>query len=238
VLSVLFANPNGVDELLSGKEVFVFDWDGTILDSMEKKARNFAQAFCSVAPVQQGEGFAHRVAGHYLRLSGHSRKHIFLRIVDILGMEAEPNSFVRFNEFFEKLNKGSLIHARIFPDALELLEELSRRGHKIYISSSVPPQELSELVELTLPAPARKGISSIFGSKDGFAKGNGHIQAIVQETHVPRDRLLVFGDDVADYELSTEAGVDFILVNRTGIPGRQEIKMVSNLYQIKDRLPI
>lgn len=226
-----------IEELLVGKEVFVFDWDGTILDSMEMKSRNFGQAFCSMLRGMQEQELADRVAGHYLRLSGHPRKRIFLQIMAILGREAEPDSFERFNDAFEKLNKASLIHARIFPDALALLEELIKRGRRIFISSSVPPQELSDLVEATLPASTRAGITSILGSRDGHTKGKGHLQTIMQETGAPHDKLLVFGDDPADHELSSEAGIDCILVDRSGILNRQGIKMVSSLIQIKDGLP-
>lgn len=227
---------DGIENFLQNKEVFVFDWDGTILDSMEMKSGNFGQAFCSTFPSGQEQELADRVVGHYLRLSGHPRKRIFLQIIAILGKEAGPDLFERFNDAFEKLNKASLIHARIFPDAIALLEELIKRGLRIFISSSVPPQELAGLVEATLPAPVRAGITAILGSRDGHTKGQGHLWTIMQQTGVPQNKLLVFGDDPADHELSTEAGVDCILVDRSGILSRQGIRMVSSLIEIKVRL--
>ena len=226
-----------IEELLQNKDVFVFDWDGTILDSMEMKSGNFGQAFCSTFLGRQEQELADRVSGHYLELSGHPRKRIFLQIMAMLGREAGPDSFERFNDVFERLNKASLIHARIFPDALVLLEELIKRGRRIFISSSVPPQELADLVEATLPAPARAGITAILGSADGHTKGQGHLRTIMQQTGATQDKLLVFGDDPADHELSSEAGVDCILVNRSGISNRQGISMVGSLIQIKDGLP-
>lgn len=229
--------PGCLEALLKDKEVFVFDWDGTILDSMELKSVNFGQAFCSIQAGFQEQGLADSVAGHYLRLSGHPRKRIFLQIMAILGKEAEPDSFERFNDAFERLNKASLIHARIFPDALALLEELIKRGRRIFISSSVPPQELADLVDATLPAPARAGITAILGSRDGHTKGQGHLRTIMQETGAPQDKLLVFGDDPADHELTSEAGVDCILVDRSGILNPQGIRIVGSLIEIKDGLP-
>lgn len=226
-----------LDALLKDKEVFVFDWDGTILDSMELKSANFGQAFCSTQAGFLEQGLSDCLAGHYLRLSGHPRKRIFLQVMAILRKEAEPDSFERFNDAFEKLNKASLIHARIFPDALALLEELIKRGRRVFISSSVPPQELADLVEATLQPSARAGITAILGSSDGHTKGQGHLRTIMQLTGAPRDKLLVFGDDPADYELSSEAGVDCILVDRSGISNRQGIRMVGSLIQIKDGLP-
>ncbi len=227
----------GIENVVRDKKVFVFDWDGTILDSMALKSGNFGEAFCSTFPDEQALHLAGQVTGHYLMLSGHPRKHIFLQIMAILGRKAEPDSFLRFNNAFEKLNKASLIHARIFPDAHVLLEELIRRGSCIFISSSVPPQELSDLVEATLPAPIRAGITSILGSSDGHTKGRGHLRTIMHQTGTSKDKLLVFGDDPADHQLSAEAGVDCILVNRTGISNGQAVMTVGSLIQIKDKLP-
>jgi len=224
-------------EFLREKDVFIFDWDGTILDSMEQKSRNFGQAFCLIQAGMQEHGLANRVAEYYLQFSGYPRKHIFHQIMAILGMDAQADAFLRFNEVFEKLNKGSLIHARIFPDALDLLEELIRRDYRIFISSSVPPQELTGLVEAILPMSLKAGITSILGNSDGHTKGKGHLQTIMEDASVLQDKLLVFGDDIADHELSTEAGVDCILVDRSGISRGQGIKMVSSLIQIKNGLP-
>jgi phosphoglycolate phosphatase-like HAD superfamily hydrolase len=224
-------------EILKRKEVFVFDWDGTILDSMGVKSGSFAEAFCSVIFVESESGVLQKVAENYLRLSGHPRKLIFSRILSILGLDEGPDAFERFNSSFEKLNRSSLIHAQIFPDALELLGELIKRGDKIFISSSVPPQELFDLVQATLPAQIKAGIAAIFGSVDGFTKGVDHIQAIVKDTNVALDRVLVLGDDLADHELGTEAGVDCVLVNRAGIVPRSRVRLVQSLAQITKALP-
>lgn len=225
------------EELLQGKEVFVFDWDGTILDSMAMKSGNFGKALCSTVLGRQEQELVDRVSRYYLELSGHPRKRIFLQILTMLGRGVERGSFERFNDAFERLNKANLIHARIFPDAHALLNELIRRGCIIFISSSVPPQELADLVKVTLPAPVRAGITAILGSSDGHAKGQEHLRTIMQEIGVPHDKLLVFGDDPADYELSIEAGVDCILVDRSGALSLQGIMTVGSLIQIKDGLP-
>jgi phosphoglycolate phosphatase-like HAD superfamily hydrolase len=224
-------------KLLREKSVFVFDWDGTLLDSMGLKARNFGEAFCSIQPEILGHVSARDVSEHYLRLSGYPRKHIFFQIMAKLGGQTGQYSFREFNNVFEKLNRCSLIHARIFPDARALMDELIRRGNKIFISSSVPPQELLELVAATLPASVLAGIASILGSVDGHAKGKGHLRTIIQETGTKCNNLIVFGDDPADHELSTEAGVDCILVDRSGILNGRGIRLVESLIQIKNGLP-
>ncbi|MEY3791232.1 MAG: hypothetical protein RLZ09_2068 [Pseudomonadota bacterium] len=218
------------------KRVFVFDWDGTVLDSMHVKSGNFGRAFCAALHCSQDDLLAKEVVKQYLALSGRPRKQIFLQIINNLGLNAPHNSFKCFSDNFQRMNKASLIHARIFPDALELLEALMNRGREVCISSSVPPGELSDLVEHTLPKHIRCGVTSVLGSSDGFTKGMGHIQAIVEKTHAPLEGLLMLGDDIADYELSLEAGVDCVLLNRSGTSGQYGPRVVSNLIQIKEAL--
>lgn len=219
---------------LHTKRVFVFDWDGTILDSMPLKSLNFVRAFKSVIPESIQPGLADSVKGHYLRLSGHPRKYIFYEILNLLNLEPDKIFYDRFNAAFEVLNKQNLIHAKLFFDALDLLRALIDEGRQIFISSSVPPKELVDLVDAVLPSLIRRNISSILGSLDDFSKGRGHLQWIVSETGTTRDQILVVGDDLADYDLSLEAGVDCILVDRKCMLRGRKISAVSDLYRLRD----
>ncbi len=219
---------------LHQKNVYVFDWDGTVLDSMSMKARNFVQAFKSVFPESVQSGSADEVAEHYLRLSGHPRKYIFFRILDLLGLGNDEARFQSFNENFEALNKQNLIYAKLFPDATDLLISLAQWGHKIFISSSVPPKELADLVDKILPVSIRPHVSSVLGSSDGFSKGSEHLEWILSETNTTREQILVIGDDIADAELSSGAGIDCVLVDRKRTLSGGRFNTVSDLYQLRD----
>lgn len=218
------------------KSVFVFDWDGTILDSMPQKSLNFVRAFKSTIPESLQSELVDSMKGHYLQLSGHPRKYIFDGILNLLNLEPKEIIFDHFNAEFEVLNKQNLIYAKLFVDALDLLRALIDEGRQIFISSSVPPKELVDLVGAILPGSIRHNISSILGSSDDFSKGKGHLQWIISETGATRNQILVVGDDVADYELSLEAGVDCVLVDRRRILRGRKICTVSNLYQLRDNL--
>ena len=85
-----------LEELLRYKEVFVFDWDGTILDSMEIKSVNFGQAFS----CGKGQELADQATHHYLQLSGYPRKQIFFQIMALLKEKAQQDSFQHFNDVF------------------------------------------------------------------------------------------------------------------------------------------
>lgn len=220
---------------LHSKRVFVFDWDGTILDSMQMKAQNFVQAFKMVIPESLRPSLtSNSVAEHYLRLSGRPRKQIFYGILNLLNLEPDKISYDCFNEKFEMLNRQNLIYTSMFIDATDLLMTLIESGRQIFISSSVPPNELTDLVDKILPVTIRHNITSVLGSLDGFAKGAGHLQWIIKETGATRDQILVVGDDIADYELSSEAGVDCVLVDRKSALRECKFNTVSDLYQLRD----
>lgn len=221
---------------LKSKKVFVFDWDGTVLDSMPMKSQNFVQAFKSVIPEIVKQHLTNKVAELYLRLSGHPRKYIYFEILNLLNLEITQISYDQFNAAFEVLNKRNLIHANLFPDATELLRALIDGNCPIFISSSVPQNELVDLVDAILPNLIRQNVSAVLGSIDGFSKGKNHLQWIMNETGATNAQLLVIGDDVADYELSFAAGVDSILVDRQGTLRESKINAVSDLYQIRDLL--
>jgi phosphoglycolate phosphatase-like HAD superfamily hydrolase len=217
-----------------GKRVFVFDWDGTILDSMPMKSKNFVQAFKTVFPENIKPVSADSVAEHYLRLSGHPRKYIFYELLKSFHLEPDQILFDRFNSEFETLNKHNLINTKLFPDAVDLLITLNEARRQIFVSSSVPPKELNDLADKILPASIRRYISFLLGTLDGFAKGADHLQWIISETGSTRDQILVVGDDIADYELSSAAGVDCILVDRKNMLRKVTFDTVSDLYQLRD----
>jgi len=223
--------------LLKSKSVYVFDWDGTIFDSMRVKSNNFASAFLWSVPISTHPEDKKDLENHYRYLSGRPREEIFYKVLTILSIVPEPYLFERFNSMFEKLNMTNLITAPVFPDALELMNELIKHNKKIYISSSVPPCELQKIVKATFPGSIRQHISKVLGSKDSFSKGVAHIDFIKNESNVDPQQIIVFGDDIADFELSTEAGVDCVLVNRLGSNNQQTVPIVVNsLLRIKEGL--
>lgn len=221
---------------LKKKKVFVFDWDGTILDTIEKKAENFAEAFCQTLPNCDKVDLRKKVKDSFHQLSGHPRKQIFYEMIAICGNQENTNFYSNFNDMFQCLNKNLSLSAQIFPDALDLLEELIKEKYIIFISSSVPQQELSYLVKAILPMPIYTYISGVFGSEDCHTKGRAHLNTIMQMSGVSTDDMIVFGDDLADHELSTEAGVDCILVDRFGLKDFKDIGKVMNLNVIKNLL--
>lgn len=197
------------------KKIYVFDWDGTIFNSMHLKRINFKDAFLKTFSkdlVSKG----HLIEQLYKNLSGYPRKRIFDEITNALSLNASSQDFESFNQSFETLNKLLLPNALIYDDALLLLEYLSQRGHLLIISSSVPQRELVEIVGKVMPPHLRIKLSEVLGSGEGFAKGPGHINWISDKYDVRLDEMIMIGDDLADYNLAKLANVDALIISRNG----------------------
>jgi phosphoglycolate phosphatase-like HAD superfamily hydrolase len=214
---------------LEQKKVFVFDWDGTILDSMDTKLENFSNVFSKMVGQGKNTMIKDRIRSLYLKLSGRPRKEIFELILERLEMEKGLVDYAEFDSRFMKENKKNLRSAPVFRDAEILLKVLIEDRKAVYISSSMPQAELDYMVSCRLDGSLADGISGILGSSEGFAKGPEHIAFIVKETGCKKEHVLVLGDDMEDYNLCAEAGVDCVLVDRNGRFADADVFEVQNL---------
>jgi phosphoglycolate phosphatase-like HAD superfamily hydrolase len=207
------------------KKVFVFDWDGTILDSMAIKQKNFSETIANQIHQIQSLDNRHSLTAEieltaeikqiYASLSGNPRKEIFYMILDQLHIKHHLVSFQDFSFNLSLANQESLQQAKIFTDAKNLLDRLIKSRKKIFISSSTPQLELDFLVKSHLNTESLQSISSVLGSADNFTKGKNHLEYIAKQSGYGREDILVIGDDLADFELSLAAGVNCILVDRS-----------------------
>jgi len=205
-----------MDLNLKNKEVFIFDWDGTIFDSMDIKVKNFIETLTKLT----GSGindhvFRSRIKFLYEKYSGLPRKILFENILREVNIKSELVKYSDFNRNFSRLNKTNLLKAKIFKDAKSFLNLLVKNKRDIFISSSMPQGELIFFTSKKLNEDLRQNIKGILGTRDNFSKGNSHFEFIENNTGYKRERFLFIGDDLYDYKMSRDAEVDFILINRT-----------------------
>lgn len=208
---------------LHQKEVFVFDWDGTIFDSMQIKQENFSTILSQmVGELMVGEQTQQqtlkKIKSWYIQLSGAPRKEIFSAILANIhteyGIDIKSIDYDKFSSQLSLANRNRLVDAHIFHDAEMFLTQLIEKQKKVYISSSTPQEELDFLVKTKLNSFQLAHLSRTLGSSDGFAKGVGHLSSIIKEIECEVASILVIGDDLADNYLSQKAGVDCLIVDR------------------------
>lgn len=205
------------------KRVFIFDWDGTLFDSMSAKTESFSTVISNHLPCGKDEA-----AAHYRRLSGHPRREIFAAVAKACGTTLAPETIEAMSGELTALNLEALKQAPLFDDALSLLHALQQMNKSIFISSSVPQDELQTLVAAKLPVIPK----AVFGSSPGFSKGKEHIARIRAQSNADALECIVIGDDRADAELSQAAGVDAVIVDREGRFESASFARISSLQEV------
>ena len=221
------------------KNIFIFDWDGTLYDSMKIKKENFVEAFTENFNINflNKLEIKTEILRMYEHFSGLPRKTIYLKIIENFNISRDSGKFDNFNEIFTKKNKEKLVNSNIFPDAIAILKKLIDKKKYIFISSSVPQEELTFFVRKKLEKNTLDSISGVLGSDGNFCKGEAHIEYISNKLKVDRTRMLFIGDDISDYEIYRSKDVDSILVNRNNKEYEDKsIFQVKNLTVLEELL--
>ena len=222
--------------MLSSREVFVLDWDGTLFDSMAIKFQSFARVAAEYLAEAGAATTTELAAEIYRANSGKPRREIFSIVGKARGIDLSESDFSIMSDRLTALNFRLLADAPVFADAMALLSHLVLYGRTPCVSSSVPQNELDHFVSRKIPRELRAHFGGVFGSAAGFSKGCAHLKRIMADNDVATERILAIGDDEADYELSTAAGVDCIIVNRADRVFPPRIPTVSALTELCDRI--
>ncbi len=220
-----------VAKIAETKQVFVFDWDGTLFDSMAIKAEVFSRTLASTLSRPQEE-----IKRLYLEFSGRPRKEIVKKIFETFKMDFASFEYEAFNATLTEQLKIHLSQANLFNEATMILEELLGKQKQVFISSSVPQKELEHFVSKKISEPLLSRFSGVLGSSDNFGKGPDHIKFIENKTSLSKDKFIFIGDDLADYELSRAAGVEFVMVDRHGRKKQAAYAVMEDLSSLRSSL--
>ncbi len=181
------------------KKVVVFDFDGTIVDSMDSFADIAADVMPNHYPVSR-----ETARKMYLETSGIP----FFEQLEQLFPDNKANA-IAANEFEER-KKLDYAAKRPFEDVKSAIEVLKNSGVKTVVSSN----NFQDLVDM-LAKRIDLEFDMVLGFKPGFAKGNDHFRHIEKTFGVDKDEMIFVGDSIKDAERAKNFGIDF--VGRTGI---------------------
>lgn len=205
-----------IDSMVREKKAFVFDWDGTLFDSMAGKTISFSDVVSTYFAELSKQIKPELVAVIYRAHSGKPRNEIFLECAKEVKLKLDQKCIDEMSARLFMYNRNALATSNIFPDAFRLLNVLISQDIEIFISSSVPQSELGYFVKTALPESIYTRIKKILGSSNGCNKGREHLNEISVFSGIQIENIIAIGDDKADFELSKLAGVDCILVDRDG----------------------
>ena len=178
---------------LNKLKVIIFDFDGTLVDTMG--------IFADVAAtlIQKNYGWEYeRARGEYLRTSGLP----FIKQLEEL-LPSHPNNQKVADEF-EKTKNEAAKNIILDPEILASLNELHKK-YKIAISSGNFVTNIENFFAKHSFAP-----DLIMGFKDHFNKGPEHFNFVLQTFNVQKDEVLFVGDSLHDFLKAREFGLAFI----------------------------
>jgi phosphoglycolate phosphatase-like HAD superfamily hydrolase len=207
--------------------VVLFDWDGTLVNSLDIKIHNAGKLFAQKLALDP-----QKVEASYRRHSGVPRHQLFEAICRENGLASlSPARFDRLSERFSEMNLAALSDPHtpgLVPEETPAtLRALKAHGSRMYVSSSSVEQELELLAH---GLGLRDYFDGILGSRPGFGKGPQHVAYVLEETSAGREQLVMVGDDVTDVRLGQQAGV--LMVAKTGTHTRQRLEQEGPDYII------
>ena len=176
-----------------------FDFDGVLVDSVYIKEKTFGSLY-----FEYGEEVVKKVMEYHRSNGGVSRFDKFRHYHNVfLGKELLPEDLENLNKGFSKLVTQLVINASEIPGTEHTLLSLYQQI-PLHVISATPEAELEEII---IARKMRHFFCSIHGSPK---KKHEHIINIIQQQGYERQKVIMVGDTMADYESSLEAAVNFI----------------------------
>ncbi len=178
-------------------EVFVFDFDGTLVNSAAAKR----QAFFDVFPA----ACAAAVAAVLARDPDGSRHKVIPEMIaeaDRMGLETGALDAATLVEAYGEQARERVRNADAVPGARHILASAASRA-TVYIASMTPQEELQTQL-------AARGWTSLVREAFGFPQRKPEVVARLLQRHaIGSSQLLVIGDGISDREAAERNGCAF-----------------------------
>ena len=184
---------------MSGYDLVIFDWDGTLMDSTRVIAASLRSACRDV-------GCAIPTEEEALFVIGLNIADTFERVAPDLDEDGRRRLADRYRFHFLAAEHEALL----FGGVREMLADLHSSGRRLAVATGKARRGLDRALETT-------GLAHRFAATrcadEGFAKPHaGMLLALLEATRVAPERALMVGDTTHDLELAANAGVDAVAV--------------------------
>lgn len=207
------------------KKLIIFDFDGTIVDSMNE--------FADIASKVLNKYFKtplHEARRQYFATSGLP----FFEQMEILHPKHPKNK--QASDEYELIKKANYLNHKKFNDVESTLSLLKDAGIKTTVSSNNFQDLVDELVK-------KLGLKFdlVLGWRKNFAKGHDHFEFARKNFNCEKSEMAFVGDSLKDADRAKDFGIDFI--GKTGTFTRYdfesysgEIKVIDSLSELKNIL--
>ncbi|GAB4220966.1 MAG TPA: HAD hydrolase-like protein [Spirochaetota bacterium] len=176
-------------------KALLFDFDGTLVDTMEGFADIAGEVIHRFHPEISFEEARRR----YLETSGVP----FFQQLEIILPGNPTNS--QKAAIFEETKKEGFFRSTFSQEVRYVINELRRLGFIVGVSSN----NFQYLIEQFIN---REGLQFdvVLGFRDGFEKGKQHFEYVIQHFNLQKDDLTFVGDSLKDAEKAITNNIKFI----------------------------
>lgn len=179
-----------------GKSVCIFDFDGTLVDSMAGFANLAALLISQSYQVPKEEA---RKA--YLQTSGLP----FREQLEVMFPQDPRNTKV--SEIFERRKKEGYWAVPFFEEVPQTIRKLQARGVRTVISSNNGQEVVEQYIEKN---QIKDCFDLVLGYRPGFSKGPDHFQKILEHFEIGAEQAVFVGDSLHDAKKASAFGMDFV----------------------------
>lgn len=185
------------------KKLFIFDFDGVLVDSVGIKADAFEHIYTPYGPE-----VVQRIVKHHSDNGGMSRSEKFLYYHGkILGINVDHDLLKALSDSFSKYVLDRIIKCNEVRGVTGILDYCQE--HKIIcaINSAMPQEELGIILE-------KRGWIDYFNNWQGFPGSKiQNMNEIINCTLIDKNLAVYFGDSEIDYIAARSVKIDFVGIN-------------------------
>ena len=210
-------------------ELLVFDWDGTLMDSIEHISSSLAAAAADIDLVDLG-------TERYKGIIGLGLAEAMAELYPDANNDTQEALCDRYRHHFLDSSKGS---SSLFEGTHEMLTSLKEKGPKMAVATGKARRGLNRVFDDT-------GYHSMFhasrcADESGSKPDPKMLHEIMSELNITPDKALMIGDSRYDMQMANNAGIDCIAVSY-GVHGCAELQQhkpltcCENIVELSDWL--
>jgi len=210
-------------------ELLIFDWDGTLMDSVDHIAASLAAAAVDINLEDLGQQ-------RYKGIIGLGLAEAMAALYPDAGSEVQEALCERYRHHFLDASKGQ---SNLFEGTHDMLTSLKSSGSKMAVATGKARRGLNRVFDET-------GYHSMFhasrcADESGSKPHPNMLHEIMSELNISPDKTLMIGDSRYDMQMANNAGIDCLAVSY-GVHGCQELEQhapltcCENITQLSDWL--
>ena len=202
-------------------KAIIFDFDGTIADSVDIKTKAFAELYSSY-----GQRIERKVVKYHLAHGGVSRYDKFRFFhKQFLNIDLGEFEVKELAEKFSKLVIDKVVDAPYIPGAFEFITN-NYHFYDMYISTATPTDEIDEIIK-------KKDLTQYFKGIKGSPQSKvDHVKLIIEQKKYLQNEIIFIGDSDSDKEAATKNNLLFVAI-LSGVGMESEKYKICDLNELK-----